>query len=407
MTASPFEIPTSDARRLLLHLQGLSRPPTGKLNRQALYELIETLGYVQVDSIRTVERAHHHILFARNQTYRPKQLEGLYEKGQCLTEQWTHDASIIPSKWFPYWKHRFPKTKDKYKKSAWWKQRVKDPERAIEQVWQRLDRDGPCGSRHFETEKENVRETWWGWTPQKAALEFLWRTGELAVVRREGFQKIYDRTERVLPADHAHPEVTHTEFVDWACRSALDRLGVATAGEIARFWDALSPKDVSAWLAKADENFAKPACVVDEKAGARRQAFARPDIEHVMAKVEDPPSRTRLISPFDPVIRDRQRLQRLFDFDYRIEIFVPAAKRTYGYYVLPILEGERFIGRIDLKAFRQEDRLAVQDLWLEPKVKLSKARRRKLETELDRVRRFVGVERVEPGLPLSTDNAPA
>ncbi len=398
MTRAPLTLTTQDARRILLHLQGLSRSPTGKLRQEDLFQLVETLGYVQLDSIRTVERAHHHILFSRNQTYRPKQLDRLYAKGQCLTEQWTHDASIIPAKWFPYWKHRFPKVKAAYLKSAWWQKRVQDPERAIEQVWAQIDQSGPSAARHFETEKENVRETWWGWTPQKAALEYLWRTGELAVARRDNFQKVYDRTERVLLADHAEPEVTHTDFVDWACRSALDRLGIATAGEIARFWDAVNPKDAAQWLEKNGADGAIPVCVIDPKGSGKRDAFARPDIEEVLRDTEDPPSRIRLISPFDPVIRDRQRLKRLFNFDYRIEIFVPAAKRTYGYYVFPILEGERFIGRIDLKAFRNEDRLAVQGLWMEPKVKLSKLRRQKLEAELDRVRRFVGVGTVEPGL---------
>ena len=131
----------------------------------------------------------------------------------------------------------------------------------------------------------------------------------------------------------------------------------------------------------------------------QRAAFARPDIEEVMNSIHEAPKRIRLISPFDPVIRDRQRLKRLFDFDYRIEIFVPEQKRQYGYYVFPILEGERLIGRIDLKAFRKDGRLAVQGFWLEPKIKLTKGRRQKLEAELDRVRRFVGMDRVEPGLP--------
>ena len=135
------------------------------------------MGYVQLDSIRTVERAHHHILFSRNQTYRQNQLDELYENGKCLTEQWTHDASIIPSKWFPYWKHRFPRIRQKYRKSAWWQARVKNPKKALQMVTQRIEKDGPVGARHFDTEKGNQRETWWGWTPQKAALEYLWEDG--------------------------------------------------------------------------------------------------------------------------------------------------------------------------------------------------------------------------------------
>ena len=193
--------------------------------------------------------------------------------------------------------------------------------------------------------------------------------------------------------------MTKAEFVEWACRSALDRLGVATPGEIARFWDALRPKDVSQWLTSKAAQDILPV-TINGQDGARA-AFARPDLEQVIEGLEGAPKRIRLISPFDPVIRDRQRLKRLFNFDYRIEIFVPEKKRQYGYYVFPILEGERLIGRIDLKAFRKEGRLAVQGLWLEPKIKLTKGRRQKLEAELDRLRRFVSMERIDPGLPQS------
>ena len=397
MPPAPLELTTQDARRLLLNLQGLTRDPTRKLSTPELYQLVEDLGYVQLDSIRIVERAHHHILFSRNQTYRPHQLDDLYENGQCLTEQWTHDASIIPSKFFPYWKHRFPVIKKKYAASKWWQARVKDPKKALRMVSERIAQDGPVGARHFETEKGNQRETWWGWTPQKAALEYLWRTGELAVVRRDNFQKLYDQTHRVLHEDHATPEVSKSDFVEWACRSALDRLGVATPGEIARFWDALRPKDVTQWLNSRAVKDILPVSI--NSADGQRTAIARPDLEQMLANLDEAPKRIRLISPFDPVIRDRQRLKRLFDFDYRIEIFVPEKKRQYGYYVFPILEGDRLIGRIDLKAFRKDGRLAVQGLWLEPDIKMTKGRRQKLEAELDRVRRFVSMDRVEPGLP--------
>ena len=120
---------------------------------------------------------------------------------------------------------------------------------------------------------------------------------------------------------------------------------------------------MTAWLDKADEHTVVPVSIAGGNDTATRTAFARPDIETLIDGLAAPPARIRLISPFDPVIRDRQRLKRLFDFDYRIEIFVPEKKRIYGYYVFPILEGERFIGRIDLKAFRKENRLAVQGVY--------------------------------------------
>jgi uncharacterized protein len=182
---------------------GLAVPPRKALSREDLRDTVHDLGFVQVDSIGTVERAHHHILFSRNQTYRQRDLHRLIEKDRLLFENWTHDASIIPSDFFPYWRHRFAREKARLE-TRWWKERLEAGRAEMGRVIDRIAREGPLRARDFEA-REKPSTGWWDWHPSKAALEFLWRTGELAICRRDSFQKVYDldRTR------HSRPRISH------------------------------------------------------------------------------------------------------------------------------------------------------------------------------------------------------
>ena len=178
------------------------------------------------------------------------------------------------------------------------------------------------------------------------------------------------------------------------CRSALQRLGIASPGEIARFFGLVTIEEAKTWGACNLRGAALPVAVEAAKGAAPRELLGRPDIEELLAALPDVPGRLRVLNPFDPLLRDRDRLSRLFAFDYRIEVFVPAPRRKYGYYVFPLLEGERFVGRLDMKVDRQRGVLDVTALWLEPGRNLIRGRLRRLEEELDRVRRFVGLDGV-------------
>jgi uncharacterized protein YcaQ len=235
------------------------------------------------------------------------------------------------------------------------------------------------------------RGGFWDWHPDKAALEFLWRTGDLVIARRQGFQKVYDLASQVLPAEALAGLPSHEALVDWACRGALQRLGFASPGEIANFWGLVTLAEVRQWCA-AHPEAAVPVVVEAADGRGARKLLARGDIERELEALPTPPARVRVLSPFDPLLRDRKRFLALFGFDYRIEIFVPAAKRRFGYYVFPILDGERLIGRIDMKGAGGV--LEVAALWLEPGRRLSRGRRQRLEAELDRIRRFIGADTV-------------
>ncbi|MBP1850336.1 winged helix-turn-helix domain-containing protein [Rhizobium halophytocola] len=383
-------VSNSQARRIFLERQGLSRPPQRAMARGELYQLIHDLGFVQVDSISTVERAHHQILFSRNQTYRPAQLTPLLEKDRLLFEHWTHDAAIIPTAFYPQWKHFFARKEERILE-RWPKWRGEGFDRAFDEIHQRIVDGGPIRSREVKDE-DHQSGGWWNWHPSKTALEFLWQSGKLAISARENFQKVYDLAERVIPAEHFAAVVEHDAFVDWACREALKRLGFATSGEIAAFWAIVTPQEAKDWV---EANRAElEELSLETVDGRPRNAFAFSDGLEALLDAPEPPARIRTLSPFDPLIRDRNRAERLFGFFYRIEIFVPEPKRQYGYYVFPLLEGDRIIGRIDMKADRKAGTLAVKRLWLEDKVRPSAGRLERLDAELMRLARFAGVETV-------------
>lgn len=381
----------AQARYVFLERQGLSGPPNRALGREGLLQLIEAIGFVQIDSVQTVERAHHQILFSRNQTYRREDLAHLVEKQRGLFEHWTHDASVIPSAFFPYWKHRFVRREARILE-RWGRWQGEGFDSAFAETLERVREHGPVMSREMKAE-DHKSGGWWNWHPSKTALEFLWHTGKLAITRRENFQKVYDLAERVIPQAHFEREVSHEEFVDWACRSALERLGFATHGEIAAFWDLVTPQEAKDWVDRHRDALqpVSIACVD----GRIRASFALADHVERLKTPPEPPQRLRVLSPFDPLLRDRNRAERLFDFNYRIEIFVPEEKRQYGYYVFPLLEGSRLIGRIDMKADRKAGSLVVKRLWLEKGVKAAAGRLDRLDAELRRLARFTGVETID------------
>jgi hypothetical protein len=383
----------ADARRWLLGLQGLAQDPARKATVPALAALIDQLGFVQLDSIQVVDRAHHLTLQSRLHGYHPDQLTRLLERDRTLFEHWTHDASAIPVQHFAHWKHRFVRDAQRIRKSSWWSGRrgpLMDATSA--HIKARIAREGPLRAQDFlppraEGPKAKKKEPggWWNWSAEKAALEWLWRTGELTVVKRVHFQKVYDLTEKVLPDAHALATPEAATHLAWACESALARLGVATAQELAGYWHAVPRQDVARHAAQAVKDGRWVQLSVESAVGPPVKSFAPADWEAQLARVPEAPALTRLLCPFDPVLRDRKRALRRFGFDYRFEAFVPEKKRQYGYYVLPVLEGDALVARVDLKFDREAGALQNKKLVWEPSVKVTRARKQALAHELERL----------------------
>lgn len=382
-----------DARRLFLDRHALVEQPSGPASGRSLYDLIHGLGFVQLDSINTLARAHDMILYSRRPTYRPGNLKRLYEKDRAFFEHWTHDAAVIPMAFYQHWRLRFRRDAELLK-SRWRNWRREGFERQFEPVLQFVRDHGPVCSSDVGQDEQKSGGGWWDWHPSKTALEYLWRSGVLSVVGRDGFRKKYDLTERVIETG-VSSELSAADVgatIDWCCRSALDRLGFATSGEIAAFWATVTPAEARQWCTHRVEAGDLLQIEITCADGAPRRVFARPETTGLAAGIAPPPGRLRVLSPFDPVLRDRARAERLFGFHYRIEVFVPAARRKYGYYVFPLLEGDRLIGRIDMKANRSQDRLEVRAVWPERKVVFSKSRLARLDAELNRVARFSGLK---------------
>ncbi len=374
-------IPNRDARRLFLHLHALSERPA------SLPDLFRQLAFVQLDSINTVARAHHMIIHARLPSYRPRDLDRLM-KQRGVFEHWTHDASIIDMANYPYWQMRFDRSRDRLTQN--WAERRPDFQDKIPHVLAQIRDKGPQSSSDVGADEARKSGGWWDWHPSKTALEFLWHTGDLAVCHRRGFRKYYDLPERIIPDDLRARVPGEAATINWAANAALDRLGFATSGEISRFFDKITATEARDWCAAELASGQLIEVDIESAEGTTRRAFARPDIADQIVAAPDAPGLVRIMSPFDPALRDRARTERLFNFFYRIEIFVPEAKRQYGYYVFPVLEGDRLIGRIDMKA--DKGVLTVTRFWPEPGVKLGKGRLAKLQTAIDRSRRLSGAE---------------
>ncbi|RVV96974.1 winged helix-turn-helix domain-containing protein [Mesobaculum littorinae] len=352
--------------------------------------VIRGLGFVQLDSVSTVERAHHMILHARRTAYRPAHLAPLLDRDRLLFEHWTHDAAILPTDWLPHWRHRFARDAARLQR-RWKTWREPGYEARFTPVLDRIAAEGPLRSDDFTGERPGRSTGWWDWHPSKTALEYLWRTGQLAVARRDGFRKVYDLASRIYPD---HPQVSETETLDWAATAALDRLGFASPGELAAFWDLATPEEMKTWAVAAANSGMVEEILVEGADGRRHPRLARPGTVAEAQALPPAPGQIRVLSPFDPMIRDRARTERLFGFHYRIEIFVPAHRRRWGYYVFPLLEGERLVGRIDMSADRKAGALHVAALWPEPGVRMGTGRRARLDAALARTARFAGLDTV-------------
>ena len=379
-----LQINNRDARRLWLQSLGLAGAPMGQAD---VMGIIRQLGFVQLDTIRNVARAHDHILWSRNQSYREGDLEGLLAAGKVF-EHFTHDASCLPIEVYPYWQRQFRRYADKMANHSYYRTAMKAADVAA--ILERVRDEGPLSTHAFDT-RAKPKKGMWSRPPHKVELDKMWYSGVLATSHRKDFTKFYDLAERVIPADLRGVAHADEAQVDWLCRAALVRLGFGTVGDIQRFWGAMSAAEAKAWVAGAG----LVPVQVQARDGSWREAFALEDIEARVAAVQVPTSRLRIVNPFDPVARDRARLTTLFGFDYRIEIFVPAAKRKWGYYVYPLLEGDRFVGRIDMKADRAKGALVVKQVWWEAGVRATDARVFRLEAEVGRMARFIGMDDIQ------------
>ena len=349
-----------DVRRLHLRAQGLDggfRPPAGKKGALAV---VERLGQVQIDTISVVERAHHHTIWTRHPGYNPAMLDELQSRDREVFEYWTHAASYLPMRDFRFSIPRMRAMERSPRTRNW----LAKNQKVADEVLRRIREEGPLGSADFEDPRAR-RGSWWDWKPAKRALEVLFGAGKLMVAERRKFQRLYDLRERVLPDTVDAREPDASELGRFLVRQSLKTQGVAPLGEIG--WHRGNRAAVEEGI---EDLVASGEVVVCEAAGSEGEpCFALAETLDGRAPRGPARQEVHILSPFDSAVIQRVRLKRLFGFDFRLECYMPAEKRTHGYFCLPILWGDRFIGRLDAKAVRKEKVLVVKALMFERGVK--------------------------------------
>lgn len=397
MKPARLRIDNRRARALWLHVNDLLTPPSGDSRHAAIANTVERLGMVQLDPLAPVARAHHHILWSRHTGYRPKHFDTLMQGRRSVFEHFTHDAAILPMSLWPVWARARARRAARYARGDFGRQMPDDHVRT--QILERIEAHGPVCSRDFEGKADKSKHAWMR-PPHKLLLEHLWLGGQLAVTYRRRFHKYYDLVERVVPEALLEARIPEAQQTDQLCRMALARLGMATPAELQAFWDTCTRQEVDTWI--NDTRDAWVPVEIETIDGHWRESIAPTTIEQTLSQLDTPSPRVRILNPFDPLVRDRDRIERLFGFQFRLEIYVPAAKRQYGYYVFPVLEGDRFIGRIEVRANHEQDQLTVLNGWPEPGLRNSKSRNERLQSELQRLARLAGVSHVSEAVePLS------
>jgi len=355
----PLVLTPSQARKIILHASGLSQPAQFGKGREAVYKLIDHLGYVQLDTNYVVERAHHHTIAARVPDYKLEWLTELQDDGRIF-EFFTSDSGFIPMHDFRF--------------SLSVKQGFADNRKPLTQaevnlmnkVLDRVGREGPLMVKDFENDRLEASSGWWDWRPAKVALERLYMDGRLMITRKKDFHKLYDLPKNIIPTDVDTTMPTREEFARYIIRRCLKSLGIAYAKELS--WRARYVKKnlVKQELQKLVEE--GEVCTVEIQGLKTAPLYMLPAYRNKKIQLSGD---AFILSPFDPLNVFRHRLRDFFDFDYQVECFVPQPKRKYGYFSLPILVGDTFVARMDSKADRKQKVLTVHNLHFEP-VKLTK-----------------------------------
>jgi uncharacterized protein YcaQ len=358
MTERSESLSLAQARRIALAAQGFADPPPGGVpDRRHLRRALRRTALLQIDSVNVVQRAHYLPLYSRLGPYPTELLDRLaYQRPRELFEYWAHEASLVPVSLQPALRWRMEQG------HAWGRMVRIARERPdlVRWVLEEVRGKGPVTAGEIEGDVPRRSDNWgWNWSDVKTVLEWLFWRGEVSVARRNGsFARVYDLPERVLPpavldAPTPAPADAHRELV----RVAAAALGVAAEPELRDYFRLPLAGARAAVAELVDAGELVPVAV---------EGWRHPAYLHADARIPRRISAATLVSPFDPLVWERARLARLFEFGYRIEIYVPAAQRVHGYYVLPFLLGDRLVARVDLKADRKAGVLRVPAAWIEP-----------------------------------------
>jgi uncharacterized protein YcaQ len=347
----------AQARRIALAAQGFLDPPHAPPTMRTFARTLQRTGVLQVDSVNVLQRAHYMPLYSRMGPYDVDLLRRAAEhKPRRVVEYWAHVQAFMPVDLWPVMQHRMASYRDKRGKWGFVETRGDLDESVIEEIRDR----GPATARDLDDDLPRSKKHWgWNWSETRKALDYLFVVGEVAIAGRNSqFEVLYDLPERVIPAEVlALPTPSVAAASRELVRRAAVSHGVATVQDLRDYYR-MPVKETAAAVAELVED--------GELLPVQVEGWSRPAYLHRDARVPRRVGARSLLSPFDPVVWERARTEALFDFHYRIEIYVPEAKRIHGYYVLPFLLGEHIVGRVDLKADRPTRRLLVKGAYAEP-----------------------------------------
>jgi uncharacterized protein YcaQ len=371
----------SQARKIILHAAGLSKQALFGKGREAVYKLIDHLGFIQLDTNYVVERAHHHAIASRVPDYKLEWLEELQADGRIF-EFFTSDSGYIPMHDFRF---SLP-VKESFLSGR--KPLTQAEINLMNKVLDRIAREGPLKVKDFENDRLEASSGWWDWRPSKMAIERLYLEGRLMATRKKDFQKVYDLPMNLLPDDIDTTMPAPEEFARYIIRRTLGSLGIAYAKEMA--WRAryvknnLIKKELEKLVAEGE------VCTVAVEGLKTAPLYMLPGYKNKKIQLSGD---AFILSPFDTLNVFRHRLRDFFDFDYQVECFVPQAKRKYGYFSLPVLVGDTFVARMDSKAHRQERELVINNLHFEP-LKITGPMIAKVSEAIHRFAKFNGCEAI-------------
>ncbi|MFH2107414.1 MAG: crosslink repair DNA glycosylase YcaQ family protein [Chrysiogenia bacterium] len=390
-------ISNKTARRIVLHAQLLDGHTKIRKGKEGIVQTIEHLGYVQIDTISVIERAHHHTLWTRVPGYIQSQLHEAQATDRSIFEYWGHAASYLPMGDYRFYLPMMRSFIDP--QNAWYRSWGEKYGSYLKPVMKRIREEGAKAARDFENPDGRRKGPWWDWKPAKAALELLFWRGELMVRERRGFERIYDLTERVLPAWTDMRVPGPGELGRFIVIRALSALGIADEKEI-RDYIRIGDKEI---IAGAIREMLESAEIVRLSVeGQKGVAFALPKVLEAVSRLRavSPRNdgaaapRVRLLSPFDNLVISRSRLKERFGFAYTLECYVPKHKRNHGYFVLPILFGEHIVGRLDPKADRKTSTFCVRRLSIESGFADAEGLLPELGRALSELARFNGCEKI-------------
>lgn len=359
-----IKMTSKTARRLVLESQGLARKASFGRGKNAVLNVINQLGYVQIDTISVIQRAHHHVLNTRISGYQETMLHNLQATDNSVFEYWSHAAAYLPIRDYRYYQpimqgYALSRPRDK---------------KLVKEIFSRIEAEGALQARDFEQAPGKKSNGWWDWKPAKRMLETLFLSGELMIKERQGFQKVYDITDRVLPENIDRTLPTDSEWARYHAAMMLRALGLASAKDIAYARSTIRTLTRNTFkpdIKKAIDELLEEGVFINCQVEEETYLALSDSLASVPSKINR--DQVKFLSPFDNLVINRSRTQRLFNFDYLIECYVPEPKRKYGYFTLPILWGDELIGRMDSKADRKTQQFIIKHLYLEPDTKLTDA----------------------------------